>query len=280
MLDFSVKEIVEQRKSIRTYDGNPLSNDDKGKINDCISMLENEPCPFKCKVRIKLLEASTADDAVKLGTYGVIRGAKTFLGVAVEKGDDSMQAVGYVFEKLVLFAQSIGLSTCWLGGSFNKTEFAKAMQVKDNEIFPIVSPIGYSADKTHALNKLMRFAIKADKRIPFDDLFFENDFTKSLTVERADKFAFPLEMVRLAPSAGNQQPWRIVKDGNAFHFYEKHGSISTSGAYDIQALDIGIGACHFELALKEMGANGRFEFNQPHPNPTEKTEYHFTCVVE
>lgn len=256
MTAFNIKETAEKRKSIRTYIGKTLEDSDRKKINDYIKKLEEEKHPFKAKVRIKLFDVDKEINSKDLGTYGVIKGAKSYLGVAVNEAEDSMEAVGYVFEKLVLYATSIGLGTCWLGGTFNRGEFAKAMKLQNNEFFPIASPVGYPAPKNHTVDKFMRKAIKADSRKPFESLFFEKDFSSPLSKENAKEYADILETVRLAPSAKNAQPWRIVKDGNTFHFFEKKNIPSTN--HDIQRLDIGIAGCHFDLASEDMGIKGQF----------------------
>lgn len=253
MFSFSVKSTVEERKSIRTYLSAPITEEDREKISAYIDYLSSAPSPFECKIRIRIFDVNKEINSKDLGTYGVIKNARTYLGVAVEKSPIAMQAVGYSFEKLVLYAQSIGLGTCWLGGTFNRGEFAKAMQIEENEFFPIASPIGYPAPKNHTINKVMRMAIKADKRKEWDKLFFDGDFSKPLTKEEAGKWAYSLEMVRLAPSAANKQPWRIVRQGNMWHFFEKK---EMSSENDIQRLDVGIALCHFELAAKEKGMKG------------------------
>ncbi len=253
MFIFPVKSTVEERKSIRTYLSDPITEEDREKISAYIDYLSSAPSPFECKIRIRIFDVNKEINSKDLGTYGVIKNARTYLGVAAEKSPIAMQAVGYSFEKLVLYAQSIGLGTCWLGGTFNRGEFAKAMQIEENEFFPIASPIGYPAPKNHTINKVMRMAIKADKRKEWDKLFFDGDFSKPLTKEEAGKWAYPLEMVRLAPSAANKQPWRIVRQGNMWHFFEKK---EMSSENDIQRLDVGIALCHFELAAKEKGMKG------------------------
>ena len=255
MTDFNINEIAKKRKSIRTYKETSLSGDDRKKINAYIDRLSEEEIPFGARVRIKLFDVDREISSKDLGTYGVIKGAKTYLGVAVNETEDAMEAVGYVFEKLVLYAASIGLGTCWLGGTFNRGEFARAMQLQENEFFPIASPIGYIEPKNHTVDKIMRKAIKADHRKPFESMFFENDFSNPLSKEAAGEYADILEAVRLAPSAKNGQPWRILKDGDSFHFFEKRDIPITS--HDIQRLDIGIAGCHFDLAAKEKGIKGK-----------------------
>lgn len=277
MTELSIKEIAEKRKSVRTYLEKPLSDKDREKLSDYISLLEKEESPFKAKIRIRIFDVDKDINAKDLGTYGVIKGARTYLGVAAEETADAMEAVGYIFEKLVLFAAKEGLGTCWLGGTFNKSEFAKAMQLQEKEFFPIASPVGYPAPKSHTVDKIMRKAIKADTRKAFDSLFFDGSFSKPLTKEEAGAFAYILETVRLAPSAKNGQPWRILKQGNTFHFFEKKDIPSSS--HDIQRLDIGIAGCHFDLAAKEKGIKGSFAFLD---NPPEEKGliYVFSYITE
>lgn len=255
MTDFNISEIAKIRKSVRTYTDTPLTDADRKKLTDYIDKLTSEESPFGARVRIKLFDVDKEINSKDLGTYGVIKGAKTYLGVAVNETEDAMEAVGYVFEKLVLYAASLGLGSCWLGGTFNRGEFAKAMQITENEFFPIASPVGYPAPKNHTVDKIMRKAIKADTRKSFEELFFENDFNTPLSKEKAVEYGDILEAVRLAPSAKNGQPWRIVKDGDSFHFFEKKDIPSSN--HDIQRLDIGIAGCHFELAAKERCINGK-----------------------
>lgn len=277
MTNFPVKETAEKRKSVRTYLEKPLEIADKEKINAYISYLAEEEIPFGAKIRIRLFDVDKDINAKDLGTYGVIKNARTYLGVAVNETDDAMEAVGYVFEKLVLYAASIGLGTCWLGGTFNRGEFAKAMELQGDEFFPIASPIGYPAPKNHTIDKIMRKAIKADSRKPFESLFFDKSFANPLSKQEAGEFADILETVQLAPSAKNGQPWRILKDGNTFHFFEKR-DIPFS-AHDIQRLDIGIAGCHFDLAAREKGVNSSLVHLENHPEESGLI-YVFSIVTE
>ncbi len=280
MMSFPLRETVESRKSIRTYLPEPLKAEEREKILKFIDELQYGDAPFKSKLRTEVFDVDKEISLKETGTYGVIKNARTYLAVAAEKGPDAMESVGYGFEKLVLYAQSIGLGTCWLGGTFNKSEFAKRMELRENEIFPIASPIGYPAPKNHLINRVMRRAISADSRKSFDKLFFDGDFTKPMTKEAAGDYAYALEMVRLAPSAANKQPWRILRQGNKWHFYEKK-EMSSSTENDIQRLDIGIAFCHFELAAKEKGLKGRLEYlTKPEAQTESNMIYIFSWIEE
>lgn len=276
-LDFQVENTIKTRSSVRTYEEKPLSEEDKNKLKAYMeSSIEN---PFSVNVSFRLLEQKDAVNGEKLGTYGVIKGATDFIGATVENSELALEALGYSFEKLVLYATSIGLGTCYLGGTFNRSSFAAAMEVKENELFPVISPVGYPFGKRRAKESLMRWIAKADKRKEWDELFFNEDFSKPLTEKDAGKYAFPLKMLRLSPSAANRQPWRVVKDKNGYHFYELK-TIGDNNKLDIQRVDIGIAACNFHLAVLEKGLSGRFEkLKKPNIQATDNLKYIFSWIL-
>ena len=120
----------------------------------------------------------------------------------------------------------------------------------------------------------MRKAIKADERMPFEALFFDGSFDTPLKKEKAENFAEPLEMVRLAPSAVNKQPWRVVMTDHAAHFYlQRSRGFSSDGKFDMQKIDMGIALCHFALAAKESGLNIHFVQEEPNLAADSEKEY-------
>ena len=84
---------------------------------------------------------------------------------------------------------------------------------------PAITPVGYAAEKPSFHEQLMRSTMKSARRKPWKELFFRADFKTPLTEADAGAYAEPLELLRLAPSATNAQPWRVVMDGQFFHFY-------------------------------------------------------------
>ena len=196
------------------------------------------------------------NQSVKLGTYGVIKGAQTFLAVACDKSDYALMDLGYLFEKVVLFCTSIGLGTVWIGGTFNKGNFSKAMNLASNEVLSIVSPVGYESDQKSLIAKL--FGGNSEKRQAFEELFFNENFETPLSKETARPYSDMLEMVRMAPSAMNKQPWRILKTGDQLHLY-------SAGKISMSQVDIGIAMCHLSLVANEKGMSGDFKVSN-HPN--------------
>lgn len=242
-----IKEVINTRHAVRNYNDEPLSEDVINKIEDYIKNLEN---PFNKKIRIKLVRKDATNKDIKLGTYGFTKGANNFLVSACENDDLSLTALGYSLEKLILYCTSLGLGTIWLGGTFNKGGFAKAIELKDNEILPIVSPIGYEGGKKSIITSLI--GSNSNKRKPYSELFFNGDFDTPLNPYDSDEYLEPLEMLRLAPSAYNKQPWRVLKEDGQLHFYLTNTKGYTS-------IEIGIALCHFHLTAIENNISGELK---------------------
>jgi nitroreductase len=75
----------------------------------------------------------------------VITGEKLYVAGKVEKGPYADVAFGYSFERLVLYAWSLGIGTTWIGGTMKRELFEKAAGLSDGEMMPCVSPLGYPA---------------------------------------------------------------------------------------------------------------------------------------
>ena len=246
----NVMQLIGARRSVRSFDGRGVSPELCKAVEDYASQLEN---PLGVPVGFELLRASEHGLSSP-----VLSGAELYVCGRVKNVKDSQLAFGYSFEKLLLYAQSLGLGGVIIGGTMNRASFEKAMKLASDELMPCVSPLGTAA-KMSVREVMMRKGVKADERLPFNELFFEGSFEKPLSEEAAGKLALPLEAVRLAPSAVNRQPWRVLLSGGAAHFYLRRGKgFGHSERLDMQMIDMGIALCHFELAADEAGLEPAF----------------------
>ena len=273
---FPAEETIRKRTSVRTYAEKPLTPQQKGLLQTYLATISN---PFGVEVHLHLLGKETTPTK-KRGTYGVIKGAADYMGASVCPCDFGLEALGYSFEILVLCAVSLGLGTCWLGGTFNRGAFSRAMSIREGDIFPIISPVGTPLEQKRAADTLMRFIAKSAVRKPWSDLFFDGGFQTPLTETNAGPYAVPLELVRLGPSASNRQPWRVVRTPKAFHFYKAQSPGYAKGlGFDIQKIDLGIAACHFHLSALENNLAGRFIVRQPDIAHPKNTFYAFSWIL-
>ena len=278
-IDFSIDSAVRKRYSVRNYSEQEISEDKRSSLEAFINSLDN---PFGKKVNFHYLHKKDIENEKILGTYGFIKGDRQYIGTSIKLEPLALEAIGYELETVMLYLAEQGIGTCWLGGTFNRKGFAEAMNIGQDEVFPIITPYGYAADKKHIQEVIIRRLSSADKRKDWDQLFYNNDFKTSLTKERAGDLEFALEMVRLGPSASNKQPWRIILKDNSCHFYEyKEPKYSDSFPYDIQRIDMGIAAAHFDLAVKEKGIKGNFQLiDQAEIELPKHVEYVFSWIRE
>lgn len=192
----------------------------------------------------------------------------------------ALEALGYEMETVMLYLAYEDLGSCWLGGTFSRKGFAKAMGIRENDLFPAVSPYGYAAPKMHTAESFMRKMIAADQRKPWEQLFFADDFSSPLTRQAAGDVVLPLDMLRLGPSASNKQPWRVLLKSGVWHFYKrKEPGYSAAFPYDIQRIDMGSAAAHFGLSAQEKGIKGHFEpGREPETALPDYLEYAYSWV--
>ena len=262
----NLMETVKTRRSVRSFDGKKLSAEDLEKLRAFIPTIRN---PYDIPVEFVLL------DAEEHGLSSpVITGETCYVAAMVEKIPHAEEAFGFSFEKLVLYAWSLGIGTTWIGGTMKRELFDKAAGLADGWMMPCVSPLGYPAEKMSIREAMMRKGVKADERKSASELFFDRDFHIPLT-EDNPQVADALEMVRLAPSAVNRQPWRVIRNGNAYHFYLKHDKGYVGPATgDLQKIDMGIALCHFI-----SGTDGVLQIQNPGITTEAGIEYIASVTV-
>jgi hypothetical protein len=250
--------LIELRDSKRDFSGQPIDAEAVKKIIETTDDA-GEP-PFGSGLEFKFISNSTLSETQRIGTYGMIKGASSFIAGKVRSGKHDLEDFGYAFEKIILKMTDLGLDTCWLGGSFKKEEFTGLMDLKPDEIIPAVTPVGVATGRTTLKEKILRFVIGAKKRKPWNEMFFNGQFNDPLSKKECGEYVVPLEMVRLGPSAGNKQPWRIIKDGGYFHFFiersPSYQALLKNLGVDLQRIDMGIAMCHFELTCRELKLKG------------------------
>jgi len=282
-----VTDLIKGRFSCRAYVERPIEQEKQQLLLGCMS--PPQMGPLGTTARFGLVAASDQDrTALKgLGTYGFIKGYTGFIVGAVGPAQKNLEDFGYLMERIVLCATDADLGTCWLGGSFTRSGFARRISASGEEEVPAVVSIGYMATRA-GQGDVIRQMANSDHRFPWEKLFFDGEFGTPISREAAGGYAVPLDMVRLAPSASNNQPWRIVKEigRDVFHFYlQRTPGYNHQLVFrllklaDLQRVDMGIAMIHFELTAKELGLSGGWKIAEPGlARPDDLTEYTVSWV--
>lgn len=271
----NIIEAISERRSSRTFNGLHLDASTLNRIGEsCLRLsarpAEGEPECFLNVGRpdIRLLPDFKADGL--LGTYGVIKGACSFMVMAVKPEPAQQLLAGYIFERLLLLCTAEGIGTCWLGATFGKTDFqAEYSRLPGNDNskhVAIVSPLGHRTPKTRFAERMMRRLVSADTRKPFVQIFQGiappspddialiaargKEAKPDMSVEQ--RLAIALECVRLAPSSSNSQPWRAVVNRN-LKGRATSVSFTCTSAGRFTPYDMGIAYCHFAESCRYLG---------------------------
>lgn len=244
-------KIIEKRRSVRTFKEDRVEGELRIEIESFLAKLEKD---YQGKYRFPIIDSTISG---KIGTYGVIKGANTYIGgVLLENGN--LVELGFLFEKIIIYLTNLNIGTCWIGGTFKRSKFFEAMDCKEEERLLLITPIGFTEEKMSLKEKSMRTLAQSDRRKDFDELFF-NENLEPLDLYSLKDFKEALDMVRIGPSASNKQPWRVIKVDNSFHFYlSRTKDYAKSLDYDIQMIDMGIAMYHFDYSLDKKDISGHF----------------------
>ena len=214
----TVIEAIKERHAVRVYQKKAIPADILQKLNDFIA-----ECNAEGNLHFQLLE-----DAGK--TYNTLMNKAMGLGSAPSViacvGPDSElldQKIGYYGEKIVIYAQQLGLNTCWTGTYSAKNVEA---QLDDGERLVIVIAIGYGENQG-----------KARKSKTVEQVIEGN------VEDMPQWFIDGVEMALLAPTAINQQKFCFaLRNGEEVVAVDKGGIMSQ--------VDLGIVKYHFEVGAE------------------------------
>ena len=217
----TIQEAIEARHSVRAYKDQPLSEEIVKVLEDEIVKLNNEG-----QLHIQLICNEPKAFQGTMAKYGKFRNANNYLVMAGKKSEDLDERVGYYGEHLVLFAQTLGLNTCWVGLSYSKVPRTYVLD-KDEKIACYIA-IGYGETQG-----------SGHKIKTVEQVSNASDITPSW-------FKKGIEAALLAPTAVNQQKFSFEYVGmsNNHHQVRAKKGFSMIG---YTQMDLGIAKYHFEI---------------------------------
>ena len=273
-------KMIEARHSVRTFSGEEIA---PKSLQAFRTFLAGRETPFGSDAELHLVDLNeVGGDSAKL-TRGIIKNARYFLAVSVAADADfALCQVGFLLERAILFGTALGFSSCVLGGTFRKESFEAFVKLPEGRILPAVAPIGIAAEAESLQGKLLSKLSKGGRRRELEDICFDGELGSPLNYFKVGGYYPALEAVRLAPSARNRQPWRIVFQDGVFHFYKAEVPAGMfAPQFDMTEIDMGIAMCHFHYAAENEGFSGKFRVKDPGLAPgEEQADYVASWVPE
>ena len=205
---------MNERHSVRRYINKPLEPETAAALEKFI-----EECNAESGLHIQLVKNEPKAFDGAMAHYGNFSGVTNYIAVIGKKGAGFEEKCGYYGEKIVLYAQTLGLNTCWVALTFKKVP--SAYKVSSGEKLEIVISVGYG--ETQGKERKTRTA----------------EEISNITAASPDWFRKGVEAALLAPTATNQQKFTLTLEGDkvkakaGFSYYTK--------------VDLGIVKYHFEL---------------------------------
>lgn len=209
----TLKEAIIARHSVRRYTDRKIEKEIADELQKTIDL-----CNAESGLNIQLHLNEPEAFASGMAKYGKFEGCSNYITVAGIKDDD--EKCGYFGQKIVLRAQQLGLNSCWVALTVNKSKLVYTL--RDGEKLLIVIALGYGKTPGHE---------RPTKSI--------ETLCKVKDGEMPEWFRSAMEAVMLAPTAVNQQKFHFTLDGDRviaktlLGFYAK--------------MDLGIAKYHFEI---------------------------------
>ncbi len=210
----TIKDAMKQRHMVRKYTDKPIPVDLVEKLNARIA--ENN-----CGHGLNLSLVTGNSDG--LGSVAKLLLSKTVNNYIILAGYDTAdldEKLGYCGADMILYAQTLGLNTWWVGGMFNAKGARKNMTVVDTRINGIIA-IGYG--QTQGVPHKSKTAAEISR----------------YNGETPQWFINGVEALLLAPTALNKQAFMVRGNGNQVTL--------TCDSGHFAGVDLGIGKYHFEI---------------------------------
>lgn len=210
-------EAIDLRHSIRKYADKAL---EQGVIDQLRAEIERLNAQGGLRMQLVLNEPKAFKGFL---SYGSFSNVSNYVMVVGKKSESLDYRAGYCSEKLVLFAQRLGLATCIVGLTYKKVD--GAFDIAKEEKVAVCIAIGYGAEDGR------QHKIKTPQQV------------SNISSDTPDWFARGVEAALKAPTAVNQQKF--------FFEYVAPSQVRPKRIKSLVGytkIDLGIAMCNFEIA--------------------------------
>jgi nitroreductase len=250
---------IRNRISVRSYSDRDV---DSTALEQLLRFAGSAPHLTDTPPRVALINGVEAVSDVltfMIGSYGLVLNAPHLLvGVVSQESEEARTGLGYLLEQVVLEATRLDLGTCWITGTYDADRAGNALGLTLDEVAAAVCALGYPAEEGlgNLHTRLVRRLARGHKRKPPTEIVFSRRWGTPWSPKDVDPALVDvLEYARLAPSAGNGQPWRFVVDGNRLALALVRPSF----------IDAGIVMSHVTVAAMAAGRCGGWELRLRDP---------------
>ena len=213
-------EAIEQRHSVRQFEDKLIDAETAAKLKAEIDTVNHDS-----GLHIQLFTDESEAFKGNEPHYGQFSGCKNYFALVGKKGMD--EKIGYYGQRLVLYAQQLGLNTCWVALTYKKGKVV--VDTASGEKLYIVIALGYG--------KTQGAAHKVKEETAVSDI----------APDSPDWYRNGVKAALLAPTAMNQQKFKYSRAG------DKVNAKAGMGFYT--KIDLGIVKYNFEIGAGKDSFN-------------------------
>ena len=152
-------QAMKERHSVRSYDEKSI---EAGTVEKLRSFIKE--CNKESGLHMQLVLDEPHAFEGFMAHYGKFSGVRNYIALIGRKGNDLEEKCGYYGEKIVLYAQTLGLNTCWVGLTYSKVK--SAFQIDPGEKLCLVIAIGYGQTQGVSHNSKPREKVMNTEKDP------------------------------------------------------------------------------------------------------------------
>ena len=214
-------QAIRERHSVRNYLDRKIDPDIAQKLETYIKEANRES-----GLHFQFLQDAGKTFNRLLTRAAGLGSAPSVIACVGPNGADLEERIGYYGERIVLYAQQLGLNTCW-AGTFNAKNTPAQILPGERLVIVIAAGYGENPGKPHRSKSLEKVAVYTGQG------------------EMPDWFRRGVELALLAPTAINQQKFEIHLDEKGqVSFLDKKGIFSK--------VDLGIVKYHFDIGAARI----------------------------
>ncbi len=209
----TIQEAIKQRHTVRKYSDQPIPQ-------DIVDLLNTRTAENNRAHNLGItFVTGNSDGIMSLAKILMAKGVNNYFILAGKDAPDLDERLGYCGADLMLYAQTLGLNTWWIGGMVSNRGVKKHLKDPSARVNGIIVA-GYGLTQgTQHRSKTADEISRYDGTPP-------------------QWFANGVDSLLYAPTALNRQAYRVTGKGNRVSLQCDNGSFA--------GIDLGIGKYHFE----------------------------------
>lgn len=210
----TLEEAMRARHTVRRYTDRKLPEDVLARLNERIQKNNQD---YGLTMNLVTENTEAFGSALKLF---LAKGVRNYVVLAGRDRPGLDEAVGYCGADIMLFAQTLGLNSWWVGGTYSRKGVGRNAAPEAEKILGLIA-LGYGAVQ----------GVPHRSKKPGEVAAYEGP--------APEWFARGVEALLLAPTALNRQAFTVRGEGRRVSLTCDNGAFS--------GVDLGIGKYHFEI---------------------------------